>query len=151
MVGALQSEKTVSDLFVGAESVPGRCFCAAQCSFVLTVPGWGSRLGVWFSSVQTGALPVECEHVRFHLPDLPDELGPLDGCHKAFSFSENANQTLPAGPPAGGLGDGVHLVTADAFLPQVSEPKIYFTALNLIHFYICKLDLKNKEYADIHT
>lgn len=119
LVGALPGQEALSDLFVGAEPGSGRCLCSAQRPSFSAVPGWRPRLGVWLSSVQTGALPVKCEHVRLHLPHLPDEHGPLAGCHEAFSFPENEDQAFPPGSPACGLGDGVHPVTADAFLPQV--------------------------------
>lgn len=118
LVCVLQSEEEISDLFIGAESGHGGCFCAAQRSSFLAVPGRRPGLGVWLSGMQAGALPVKCEHVRVHLPHLPYEHGPLDGCHKAFCVSENENQAFPVVPPAGSLGDFVHPGTADALLPQ---------------------------------
>lgn len=119
LVGVLSREEALSDLFVSAESGSGGRFRAAQRPFFPALPGWRPGLGVWLGSMQAGALPVECEHVRVHLPHLPDEHGPLDGRNEAFSDPENENQALPAGFPAGGLGVSVHPGSADAFLPQV--------------------------------
>lgn len=117
----MPGEEALSDLFVGAESFSGGRFRAAQRPSFPALPGWRPRLGVWLGSMQAGALPVKCKHVRVHLPHLPDEHGPLVGRNKAFSVSENENQALPAGSPAVGVGVSVHPVTADAFLPQVRQ------------------------------
>lgn len=118
MVGVLQGEEALSDMLVGAESGCGRCLGAAQRPFLPAVPGWRPGLGVWLGNMQTGALLVQCEHVRVHLPDLSDEYGPLAGRKQAFSVPEDENQTLPAGSPAAGLGVSVSPGVADAFLPQ---------------------------------
>lgn len=119
VVSALPGEEALSDMLVGAESGSGRRFRAAQCPSIPAVPGRRPGLGVWLGCVQAGALPVGCEHVCVHLPHLPDEHGPLAGCHQAFHIPENENQTLPAASPAGSLGVSVPPVCAGAFLPQV--------------------------------
>lgn len=119
LVGTVPGEEALSDLLVGAESLRGRCFRAAQRPVFPALPGRRPGLGVWLGGVQAGALPVEREHVRVHLPHLPDEHGPLVGGDEAFSVPENANQAFPVGPPAGDLDVSLHPVTADAFLPQV--------------------------------
>lgn len=69
--------------------------------------------------MQADPLPGKREHVCVHLPHMSYEHGPLAGSHKALYVSENENQALPAGSTAGGLGDGVRPVVADAILPQV--------------------------------
>lgn len=136
--GALPGEEALRDLFAGAESGSGGRFRAAQCPLSPALPGWRPGLGVWHGSMQAAALPVKREHVRVHLPHLPDEHGPLVGRNEAFSVPENENQALPAGSPAGGLGVGVHPVGADAFLPQVRQT--YVISLDLLHF----LNLQNE-------
>lgn len=119
LVGAVPGEEALGDLLAGAESRRGGCFRAAQRPVFSALPGWRPGLGVWLGGVQAGALPVEREHVRVHLPHLPDEHGPLVGGDEAFSVPENADQAFPVGPPAGDLDLSLHPVAADAFLPQV--------------------------------
>lgn len=119
MVGAVPGEEALGDVFAGVESGCGGCSGVAQRPSVPAVPGRRAGMGVWLGGVQAGPLPVEREHVRVHLPHLSDEHGPLAGRHKALYVSEDENQALPAGSPAGGLGAGVRPVVADAILPQV--------------------------------
>lgn len=119
MVGALQGEEEVGDLLAGAESGRGGRVRAPQRPAFPALPGRRPGMGVWLGGVQAGALPVQREHVRVHLPYLPDEHGPLAGRQEAVPLSENENQTLLTASPAGGLGVGLRPVAADAFLPQV--------------------------------
>lgn len=139
LVGAVPGEEALSDLFVGAESGSGGCFCAAQCPLFPPLPDCTTGLGVWLGCVQASALPVQCEHVCVHLPHLPDELGPLAGRNEAFPVPEIENQALPAGYPAGGLDVSVHPVPADAFLPQVWLKSLYSCTVH--NSVICKIEL----------
>lgn len=120
MVGALPREEALGDVSVGVEPGDGRRLRPAERPAFPQIPGWRTGLGVWLSGVQAGALPVKCEHVCVHLPDLPDEHGPLAGCLQAFCVSKNEDQALAPGSLAGSLGLSVSAVTADAILPQVS-------------------------------
>lgn len=120
LVGALPGEEALGDVSVGAEPGDGRRLRPAERPSFPQIPGWRKGLGVWHRGVQAGALPVKCEHVRVHLPDLSDEHGPLAGCLEAFHVSQNEDQALAPGSPAGSLGVSVPAVTADALLPQVS-------------------------------
>lgn len=134
LVGPVSGEETLSDLFVGAQSVTGGCLRAAQRSFFPAILGRRPGLGIRLSGMQAGALPVKCEHVRVHLPHLPDEHRSLAGRYKAFHVTENQNQALPVVSPAGSLGVSIHPVPADAFLPQVSKENIVFPQSTLLIF-----------------
>lgn len=115
----MPGKEALGDLYPGAESGSGRCFRVAQRAVVSALPGRGTGLGVRLGRVQTGALPVQREHVCVHLPDLPNEHGPLAGRYEALSVPENEDQTVPAGLADGGLDFSVHPLPAHAFLPEV--------------------------------
>lgn len=119
----------------GAESGPGGCVCAAQRAVVPSFPARAEGLGVRFGGVQGGALPVQREHVRVHLPHLPDEHGPLAGRHQALPVPEDEDQTLPAGLADGHLDFSLPLLAANAFLPQVRIQSFRsFADLQLCYF-----------------
>lgn len=136
LVGAVSGEEALGDLHPGAESGPGGRFRAPQRAAVTALPGWGAGLGVRVGHLQAAALPVQREHVRVHLPHLPDEHGPLAGRHQALPVPENADQKVPAGLADGSLDFSVRLLPADAFLPQVKCcPAVFLFVRVVVFFY----------------
>lgn len=119
LVSAVPGKEALGDLYPGAESGSGRCFRVAERAVVSALPGRGEGLGVRLGRVQAGALPVQREHVCVHLPDLPNEHGPLAGRCEALSVPENEDQKVPVGLVDGGLDVSVHPLPAHAFLPEV--------------------------------
>ena len=112
MVGVVAREEALRHLPAGAQPGRGGRAAAAQRSLVPALPVGRPRLGVRCSGLQAGALPVQRQHVRVHLPDQPDERRPLPGGDTALPGAPAAHQARAAGCAAGHVDTGVRDVAA---------------------------------------
>ena len=115
----MPDDAAFGDVCAGAESGGSRRPGSAERALVHPLPGRGAGLGAGGGHVQGRSLPVLCEHVCLHLPDLPHERGPLAGCHSALPLPATAYQTGSLEPSAGALEPGLPAGTAHGLLPQV--------------------------------